>query len=133
MGENSGLGVKCVIARSFSFIYGRNQPTIALLGFIIEDDKFYEQANTGVDISIDVPNRTVTVAGKCQYSFKLDEMELALIRQQGLAQGFLEHGKDVFQVLCGEHATEASVQQPEMWGERMEQMQRERRAAQLSW
>ena len=96
-----GLGVQCVIARSFSFIYGRNQPTIALLGVLINDDEFYKLAETGVEIQINVPRRCVSVAER-EFSFTLDEMELSLIRSQGLAQAFLKYGNEVFAALCDE-------------------------------
>lgn len=91
--------MKCVIARSFSFIYGRNQPTIGLLGLTITEDEFYAAAQTGIKIEINLPCRLVTVGGQ-SYSFVLDEMELALIQQQGLAAAYKKFGKSVFQSLC---------------------------------
>ncbi|RAH70345.1 aconitase family protein [Aspergillus aculeatinus CBS 121060] len=99
-----GLGVKCVIARSFSFIYGRNQPTIGLLGLTITDDDFYAAAQTGVAIEIDLPRRQVTVSDR-SYPFVLDEMELALIQRQGLAAAYKMFGKTVFQSLCNDHGS----------------------------
>ncbi|PYI32536.1 aconitase family protein [Aspergillus indologenus CBS 114.80] len=99
-----GLGVKCVIARSFSFIYGRNQPTIGLLGLTITDDDFYAAAQTGVAIEIDLPRRQVTVDER-SYPFVLDEMELALIQRQGLAAAYKMFGKTVFQSLCNDHGS----------------------------
>eukprot|EP00026_Physarum_polycephalum_P001534 Phypoly_transcript_01536.p1 GENE.Phypoly_transcript_01536~~Phypoly_transcript_01536.p1 ORF type:complete len:1000 (+),score=173.08 Phypoly_transcript_01536:90-3089(+) len=57
-----GSGVLAVIAKSYAFIYGRNQPNMSLLGFTITDDKFYELAQEGVSVKVDVPKRTVTVA-----------------------------------------------------------------------
>ncbi|PYH82676.1 aconitase iron-sulfur domain-containing protein [Aspergillus uvarum CBS 121591] len=99
-----GLGVKCVIARSFSFIYGRNQPTIGLLGLTITDDDFYAAAQTGVTIEIDLPRRQVTLNER-SYPFVLDEMELALIQRQGLAAAYKMFGKTVFQSLCNDHGS----------------------------
>ncbi|KAJ5374369.1 aconitase iron-sulfur domain-containing protein [Penicillium concentricum] len=100
-----GLGVKCVIARSFSFIYGRNQPTIGLLGLTITEDDFYASAQTGVDIEINLPRRLVTVGGR-SYPFVLDDMELALIQQRGLAAAYKKFGKAVFLSLCGDQLSE---------------------------
>ncbi|KAL9124745.1 MAG: hypothetical protein Q9217_005955 [Psora testacea] len=129
-----GLGVKCVIAPSFSFIYGRNQPTIALLGIIIEDDSFYKVAATGVDIKIDLSRRSMVVANKHSYSFTLDEMELALMRENGLAQAFLKHGKNVFGVLSGvESYAGDRLPKPEAWGDHLEQMEQEIKPASLVW
>ena len=97
---SSGLGVQCVIARSFSFIYGRNQPTIALLGITLDDDDFYLHMRSGVDLEIDLSARVVMAAGQ-RFKFVLDEMELSLIQNQGLAQAFQTYGNDVFASLCG--------------------------------
>lgn len=94
-----------MIARSFSFIYGRNQPTIGLLGFTITDDDFYVSAQTGAEIEINLPGRLVTVGGR-SYPFVLDEMELALIQQRGLAAAYKKFGRTVFQSLCDEQSTE---------------------------
>nr|QIW91870.1 HtyD [Phialomyces arenicola] len=94
-----GLGVKCVIAKSFSFIYGRNQPTIGLLGINISDDSFYDAAQTGTGIEIDLPGRLVKVGGQ-SFAFILDDMELSLIKSRGLAAAYKKFGKDVFQSLC---------------------------------
>jgi len=104
--------VKCVIARSFSFIYGRNQPTIGLLGLTINDDDFYVSAQTGADIEINLGRRIVTVGGR-SYSFVLDEMELALIQQQGLGAAYKKFGKAVFQSLCDQQSTE-TVSAPQL-------------------
>jgi 3-isopropylmalate dehydratase small subunit len=125
-----GLGVKCVIARSFSFIYGRNQPNIALLGIIINDDDFYARVTPGVDIEVILNRRVVVVDVKHEYSFELDEVELRLIERRGLAKAFLEFGGQVFQSLCGE-APEPS--RPEKWAERVVEGEREEGRNQLAW
>ena len=71
------------------------------MGILINDDEFYKLAETGVEVQIDVSRRCVSVVGK-EFSFMLDEMELSLIRSQGLAQAFLKYGNEVFAALCGE-------------------------------
>ncbi|KAL3485306.1 aconitase iron-sulfur domain-containing protein [Aspergillus germanicus] len=96
-----GLGVKCVIARSFAFIYGRNQPTIGLLGITITDDRFYEAARTGTPIEINPSARVVTIA-ELNFSFEMDDMELALIRRSGLAAAYKMFKKGVFESLCAD-------------------------------
>ncbi|KAI1325847.1 aconitase iron-sulfur domain-containing protein [Xylariaceae sp. FL0255] len=47
-----GAGVRCVIARSFAFIYGRNQPNLGLLGFEMNDSRFWDLIADGQDIRI---------------------------------------------------------------------------------
>ncbi|KAL4789412.1 aconitase iron-sulfur domain-containing protein [Aspergillus venezuelensis] len=96
-----GLGVKCVIAKSFSFIYGRNQPTIGLLGIVITDERFYDAARTGIAIEINPSARAVTVAGQ-RFPFVMDDMELALIRRNGLAAAYKSFGNGVFRSLCAD-------------------------------
>ncbi|KAE8987851.1 hypothetical protein PR002_g21936 [Phytophthora rubi] len=39
--------VQGVIAKSFAYIYARNQPNNALLGIVVTDEKFHELANEG--------------------------------------------------------------------------------------
>ncbi|WYZ36326.1 hypothetical protein EsH8_XII_000076 [Colletotrichum jinshuiense] len=94
-----GIGVKCVIARSFSFIFGRNMPTIGLIGFIITDDDFYRLADYGAEIEIDVQGRCVRVGDRV-FAFRLDDMELKLVENKGLAEAFRRHRKDVYDALC---------------------------------
>ncbi|KAL4865743.1 hypothetical protein BDV12DRAFT_174005 [Aspergillus spectabilis] len=94
-----GLGVKCVIAKSFSFIYGRNQPTIGLLGITITDERFYAAASTGAAIEINPAARLVNIAG-LSFPFVMDDMELALIQRRGLAAAYKTFGKAVFRSLC---------------------------------
>ncbi|KAL3444271.1 aconitase iron-sulfur domain-containing protein [Aspergillus insuetus] len=96
-----GLGVKCVIARSFAFIYGRNQPTIGLLGITITDDRFYEAARTSTPIDINPSARVVTIVG-LSFPFEMDDMELALIRRCGLAAAYKTFKKGVFESLCAD-------------------------------
>ncbi|RFU28594.1 hypothetical protein B7463_g7746, partial [Scytalidium lignicola] len=123
------LGVKCVIAKTFSFIYGRNQPNLALLGINIVDDEFYSLATTGAAIKIDIPERVILVGGK-YFPFVLDEMELRLIENKGLAAAFTSFGRSVFQALCGRNgSSEAS---PSL-ANTLDQIENKRSMAKLEW
>ncbi|KAL5334628.1 hypothetical protein BJX70DRAFT_350118 [Aspergillus crustosus] len=95
----TSLGVKCVIAKSFSFIYGRNQPTIGLLGITLTDERFYAAATTGAAIEMNPAARLVTIAG-LSFPFIMDDIELALIQQRGLTPAYKTFGKAVFRSLC---------------------------------
>ncbi|KAL8783497.1 MAG: hypothetical protein Q9213_004593 [Squamulea squamosa] len=112
-----GLGVQCVIARSFAFIYARNQPNIGLLGIVIDDDKFHALATNGTEIEVKVALREVCVGGKV-FGFKLDDMELALIENGGMAPAFARFGKDVFEKLNAESGryTNGVPLKEESWG-----------------
>lgn len=95
---DEGLGAQCVIARSFAFIYARNQPNIGLLGIVINDDEFHSLATDGAEIVINLDGRYVTIGGK-QFKFVLDDMELALIKNGGMGTAFKRFGEKVFEKL----------------------------------
>ncbi|KAI9711056.1 MAG: hypothetical protein M1828_001983 [Chrysothrix sp. TS-e1954] len=95
-----GNNVKCVIARSFAFIYGRNQPNLGLLGITIQDDEFYELATEGAEIEIDVEGRVAKVGGK-QFTFPLTDIEISLLGTKGIAAAYKMYGKAVFERLTG--------------------------------
>lgn len=93
-----GTGVQAVIAKSFAFIYGRNQPNLGLLGFIMNDEEFYKLAADGEDIEIDVIGRTVKVCGKT-FPFQLSELEWQLVKQGGMTNAFKKWGKGLLEVM----------------------------------
>ena len=116
-----GAGVQCVIAKSFAFIYGRNQPNLGLLGFVIKDEGFHEMARDGVGIEIDVDKRVVRLgvdvlggigeaAGAMrtgdgdkdcvtEWKFELSPIEEQLWRAGGMSKAFQRWGKKVLEVM----------------------------------
>ena len=90
-----GVGVRAVIAKSFAFIYGRNQPSLGLLGIIMENEAFYAAAKEGEEITIDVPSRTISVAGQ-QFPFQLSEIEYQLTHNKGVTQSYKKYGKAIW-------------------------------------
>ncbi|CAM1505960.1 Fc.00g115970.m01.CDS01 [Cosmosporella sp. VM-42] len=93
-----GLGVQCVIARSFAFIYARNQPNLGLLGIVIEDNTLHEAAQDGIPIEVDLNVRQVRI-GSQSWDFKLDDMELALVENDGMTESYRKFGREVFEKL----------------------------------
>ncbi|KAL7752439.1 hypothetical protein RI367_001973 [Sorochytrium milnesiophthora] len=97
-----GCGVKAVIAKSFAFIYNRNQYNMALLGLVVSDDAFYEQCAEGSDVSIDLTNRTVTLTSTAAdessavFPFTLGDFEYRLVCEGGVTEMFKKYGKQVF-------------------------------------
>lgn len=89
--KTTGLGVKAVIAKSYAFIYGRNQASLVLLGLTIEDEDFYEAAKPDTAINIDLSRRVVSLGdqkdGK-EFSFVIPEMELRLIMNDGVGAAY---------------------------------------------
>ncbi|SPO07049.1 probable aconitase family protein [Cephalotrichum gorgonifer] len=94
-----GCGVKCVIARSFAFIYSRNQPNFGLLGITVTEDEFFAAAKDGDDISVDLA-RNVIVVGGVEFGFELSRIEKELIGLGGISPAFMKFGKQLFQELC---------------------------------
>ncbi|KAI8314155.1 putative aconitate hydratase [Colletotrichum sp. SAR11_240] len=103
-----GAGVKCVIAQSFAFIYSRNQPSLGLWGFIINDAQFYEKANMGADIEIDLDRNVVTVDGM-SFDFQLSELEKKLTKIGGMTNAFNQFGQRIYDVLTGRSSKNGSV------------------------
>lgn len=98
-----------VIARSFAFIYGRNQPSLGLLGIVMSDEDFFEAATEGQDVSIDIPTRTIQVAGK-EFNFKMAEMEYRLTMNKGITAAYKRFGKAIWEKLT-EGDTESMVEE----------------------
>ena len=93
-----GAGVQAVIARSFAFIYSRNQPSLGLLGIVMTDDAFYEAAKEGEDISIDMTANKIKVGGS-EFSFRLSNMEYKLTINNGIANTYGRFGKSIWEKL----------------------------------
>ncbi|OLY85333.1 putative aconitate hydratase [Smittium mucronatum] len=90
-----GAGVKVVIAKSYAFIYSRNQPNMALLGITLKDDRFYELANEGATVSVSLEKRTIKI-GSETFKFSLSLMEERLIKGGGVTEMYKKYGKKLF-------------------------------------
>ncbi|KAF0442180.1 3-isopropylmalate dehydrogenase [Gigaspora margarita] len=95
-----GAGVKAVIAKSYAYIYSRNQPNMALLGVTISDDEFYTLAQEGAEVMINVKDRTVTCCGKT-FKFGLSEMEEKIIASGGVTEMYKKYGDNLFRAAVG--------------------------------
>lgn len=60
----------------------------------ITDDEFHSLAQDGDAIMLDVPSRTVTVAGKT-FDFRLSEREYHLTVNNGAAESYRRFGKGI--------------------------------------
>ncbi|KAJ2683181.1 hypothetical protein IWW39_005641 [Coemansia spiralis] len=90
-----GAFVKAVIAKSYAFIYSRNQPNMALLGIVLKDEKFYDLAQEGAEVSIDLPNRKIYCGGH-SFTFNLSTMEERLILGGGVTEMYKKYGNLLF-------------------------------------
>lgn len=93
-----------MIARSFAFIYGRNQPSLGLLGIAIDDDEFHQTAVDREDITIDIPSRIVAVGGK-KFPFQLSDMEYNLTVNNGIAASYKRFGKGIWETFTKEKSS----------------------------
>ena len=96
-------GVRAVFAKSFAFIYSRNQPNFALLGGVVRDARFYEQAGEGAAVEVDVPSRTVTVVlpdgGRATYPFALSTMEERFLQGGGVEKLYKAFRRELFKAV----------------------------------
>jgi 3-isopropylmalate dehydratase small subunit len=105
-----GAGVQCVIARSFAFIYARNQPSIGLLGIVMEDEDFYKLAMDEADIQILIDERTVKVGGRT-FGFSLSELEVRLWELGGMSAAFARWGKKMLENVTAQTTSKVTVPQ----------------------
>lgn len=82
-----GCGIACVMARSFAFIYSRNQPSLGLVGIVITHPSFYELAVDDAEVSIDLEANKLQVKGR-EFGFDFSEMEKKLFDLGGITQAF---------------------------------------------
>ncbi|PVV00541.1 hypothetical protein BB560_005074 [Smittium megazygosporum] len=90
-----GARVKAVIAKSYAFIYSRNQPNMTLMGIIFKDERFYELAKEGFTVSIDLPNRTIICEGET-FPFNLSVMKERLIFGGGVTEMCRKYRDTIF-------------------------------------
>ncbi|KAL7934638.1 aconitase iron-sulfur domain-containing protein [Trichoderma chlorosporum] len=95
-----GCGIKAVIAESFSFIFGRNQPALGLLGFTMDDPAFFGAAVDGAEIIINLETNRLIIGGT-EFPFQLSAMEKELVEAGGIAPAFKKFGKQLFDMICG--------------------------------
>lgn len=96
-----GAGVQCVIAKSYAFIHKRNLVNEALPYLVVTDEAFYELAQEGEELSVDLAKGEIThvASGKVFRSQPLAQVVQALAREGGLVPAIRRHGNQVFSVL----------------------------------
>jgi aconitate hydratase/homoaconitate hydratase len=98
-----GAGVQLVIARSYAFIHKRNLVNEALPHLVIRDPAFYELAQDGAELTVDLAAGKVVHAASDR-QFLADggsQMIQALTREGGLVSAIQRHGAEVFRKLTG--------------------------------
>eukprot|EP01013_Petalomonas_cantuscygni_P038154 TRINITY_DN69198_c0_g1_i1.p1 TRINITY_DN69198_c0_g1~~TRINITY_DN69198_c0_g1_i1.p1 ORF type:complete len:1171 (+),score=183.04 TRINITY_DN69198_c0_g1_i1:180-3692(+) len=106
-----GIGVQAVIAKSFAYIYARNQPNVGLPGIVITDEKFYDavgasaewqaspDVSTGTslnaEVDVDFDARVVRVSGM-EFPFELAVVEERLLAGGGTEKLYARFGPQLF-------------------------------------
>lgn len=91
-------GIQAVIAKSYAFIYGRNQVNNGLMGIKLQDEEFYRLAQEGEEVTIDVTNRRIHCAGRA-WDFRLDRIQEQLLAEGGLLSTYEKYGPLLFSKL----------------------------------
>jgi 3-isopropylmalate dehydratase small subunit len=96
-----GAGIQAVIAPSYAFIHKRNLVNEALPYLMVKDEAFYQLADEGVELQVDLANgivRDVTSGREFQAQVPTPMIQ-ALTAEGGLVAAVQHHGKQVFSVL----------------------------------
>lgn len=88
-------GIEAVIAKSFAFIYQRNQVNNGLMGIKLQDDSFFEVAQEEKEIIIDIKNREIRCEGK-SFNFGLERIQEQLLSEGGLVRTYERYGPSLF-------------------------------------
>lgn len=96
-----GAGVACVIAKSYAFIHKRNLVNEALPYLVVRDEAFYELAQEGEQLEVDLAAGTIRhlASGRTFEAQPLAKVVRALAREGGLVPAIQKHGREVFSVL----------------------------------
>lgn len=98
-----GCKIQVVIAKSFAFIYGRNQANLGLLGIVMTDPVFYKAATDGVEMSVDLENLKIEVqadAGIRTFPFQMSTMERRLTECGGVTDAWKKWGRKLWEEMC---------------------------------
>lgn len=75
----------------------------------MEDDRFYEVAREGVDISIDIPGREIVVGegeGEKKFRFVFSKIEEELLMNRGVTNAYRRYGKGIWEKLTADEEEE---------------------------
>ena len=94
-----GAGVQAIVAKSYAFIHKRNLVNEALPFLVVSDPAFYELAKEGVEIAVDLPGGSATIAGQRFAAEQPSKIIQALNGEGGIVPAIQHHGTSVFEKL----------------------------------
>ncbi|KAL5352584.1 hypothetical protein ACLOAV_002532 [Pseudogymnoascus australis] len=105
-----GAKIEAVIAKSFSFIYERNQINMGLYNIVMQDPSFYEFASEDARITIDKDRKLVMVDGAEQgFPYSISALEETLLDAGGVSSLYKKYDKTVFRHLVARRRSGATV------------------------
>ena len=94
-----GAGVRAIVAKSYAFIHKRNLVNEALPYLVVTDAAFYEVATEGAEVSVDLAQGRVLVAGQTFAAEQPSKIIQALNGEGGIVPAIQHHGTTVFEKL----------------------------------
>src|SRR2546428_1617954 len=94
-----GAGVLAIVAKSYAFIHKRNLVNEALPFLVVRDARFYELAQEGEEIEVDLSRGEVRVAGQTFKAEAPSKIISALVGEGGIVPAIQHHGTTVFETL----------------------------------
>ena len=93
-----GAGIQAILAKSYAFIHKRNLVNEALPYLVVEDPAFYELAEEGAELEVDLASGTVRhiASGRAFQAQLPSPMIQALTAEGGLVPAIQHHGAEVF-------------------------------------
>ncbi|PVH77349.1 hypothetical protein DL98DRAFT_573776 [Cadophora sp. DSE1049] len=95
-----GAHIEIVIAKSFAFIYERNQTNMGLYNIVMKDPEFYEFAVEDAEITIDKDKKIVRVEGTEKvFPYSISRLEETLLDAGGVVPLYKKYEKAIFRHL----------------------------------
>ena len=94
-----GAGIAAIVAKSYAFIHKRNLVNEALPFLVVQEPRFYELAQEGVEIELDPGRGAVRVGGEEFRAEEPSRIIQALVGEGGIVPAIQHHGTTVFEKL----------------------------------
>lgn len=95
-----GAGVQAIVAKSYAYIHKRNLVNEGVPHLIVDDAAFYELAQEGAEIAVDVAGGVVRIGGASFTARAPSPIQSALAREGGLVPAIQRHGASVMSRLA---------------------------------
>jgi aconitate hydratase/homoaconitate hydratase len=94
-----GAGIEAIVAKSYAFIHKRNLVNEALPFLVVQDPAFYQAAQEGAEIELDLAEGRVTAGGHGFQAERPSKIIQALVGEGGIVPAIHHHGTSVFEKL----------------------------------